>query len=60
MDYITITLVFTLILFIFAIDWKSLNKTLKEGGWFVILTYVIIGILIYKFFINGVAHWKNY
>lgn len=56
MNYITITLVFTLILFVFSIDWKSLNNTLKEGGWFVILTYVVLGIMIYKFFIIGVAH----
>jgi len=56
MDYITITLVFSLILFIFAIDWKAFNKTLKEGGWFVILTYAVMGIMIYKFIITGVGH----
>jgi hypothetical protein len=53
MDYITITIIFAVILFIFAIDWKSLNNTLKEGGWFVILTYVVMGIMIYKFITQG-------
>ena len=44
MDGVTITLVLVLLVYAACVDWKELSGVLKEGGWFAVFFYVLLGI----------------
>ncbi len=56
MGYVELTLLFLLILYVFAIDWKSFFEHVKQGAWFFILVYFLLGVAIFKFFVHGTGH----
>ncbi len=56
MDYLTITFVLIVILYLLSIEWKDLADNLKAGGWFFVLLYVVMGIGIFKFFTGGAGY----
>jgi len=56
MNYLTVTLVLVLLLYLFSVDWKELGRVLKEGAWFFILVYALLGVTIVKLFQGGAGH----
>lgn len=56
MTYITVTLALVLILYLFSVDWRELGRTLKQGGWFFIVVYALMGITIVKLIREGIGH----
>ncbi len=56
MGIVELTVIFVLILYLFAIDWKSFFNYVKQGAWFFIVVYFFLGLAIYKFFLHGIGH----
>ena len=48
MDGMSIALLLGCVLFAACIDWKELTRVFRDGGWFVVLVYVVIGIALVK------------
>ncbi len=46
MSGVTILWLFCLAMYLVCIDWKALGGVLRDGGWFAVLFYVVLGIVL--------------